>query len=244
MNEQDREDVFRAQTTNVQELERAWKLLNRQLNAQMVANNSSATLIDTKLLALLYSALAEATFSKIIHTPHGLSLAYISQIKAAVNSSGVKAGWTKCIELALHNVAASKSNHGPNIHLRLERLVHAYIFDPSLIRNKLAHGQWKIALNRANDAVNSDLTAQMAALDVIRLYRLKEALTSLAGLVEDIIESPNKAHMRDFWPRIYAMQDKQYEMSQWTLQEKLAQLRRKGEGAKFVAAKMAADIGG
>ena len=244
MNEQDREDVFRAQTTNVQELERAWKLLNRQLNAQMVANNPSAALIDTKLLALLYSALAEATFSKIIHTPHGLSLDYIDQVKAAITSNGVKAGWIKSIELALHNVAASKSNHGPNIRLRLKRLVEAYIFDPSLIRNKLAHGQWKIALNRGNDAVNAELTAQLRALDVITLYRLKEALKSLAEIVEDIIESPNKAHLRDFWTRIHAMQAKQHEMSQWTLEKKLAQLRKKAEGAKFVAEKFAADTGG
>jgi len=229
VNEKDQAEIFHAQTKNVQELERAWKHLNRQLNAQLLAKNASAVHIDTKLLALLYCALAEATFSKVIHTPNGFSLVYIEQIKAVVRKNGVKSGWTKCVELGMQDVVGTKGNHGPNVRLRLNRLINTYILDPSLIRNKLAHGQWEIALGRENDFVNTELTEKLKALNVITLYRLKDALLELAGIVEDIIESPNKAHIRDYWPRIQRLQSKQHDMSQWTLENKLAQLRVKAE---------------
>lgn len=232
MTEQDRLDVFRAQTKNVRELENSWKHLNRQLNVQLLANNAAIVNTNTKLLALLYCALAEAIFSKIIHTPKAFSLAYIDQIKGVVRQFGIKAGWVKCVELGMQNVKAIKSGHGPNVQLRLDRLITAYIFDPSLIRNKLAHGQWDIALNRENDSVNTELTAKLNSLNVIALYRLKDALSSLAGILEDIIESPNKAHMRDYWPRIYALQNQQHVMSQWTLKDKLDQLKAKADRAQ------------
>ncbi len=39
--------------------------------------------VQTKILALVFSAWAEARFSKLIHTPYGFDLNEIRQIKAA-----------------------------------------------------------------------------------------------------------------------------------------------------------------
>lgn len=227
MREEQRLEVFRAQTANVRELERSWKHVNRQLNGLLLSNNHTAVHINTKLLALVYCALAEATFSKLIHTPKGLTLDEIEQVKIATRSDGVKSGWIKCVELGMRSVQGAKSNHGPNVEQRLDRLIDQFIFDPSLLRNKLAHGQWSVALNRENDAVNVALTTELADIDVIELYRRKSALQSLAAIVEDIIESPNRAHHRDYWVHLDRFEQDQQEMANWTLAGKIAQLKEK-----------------
>ena len=227
MDEQQRNAVFHAQTQNVRELERAWSQINRQINSLILQKNSVATEINTKVLALIYCALAEALFSKLIHTPDGLALPEIDQVKAAINGQGIKNGWIKCTELAIQRVEGAKSNHGHNVQKKLREMIDSYIFDPSLVRNKLAHGQWCIALNRENSAVNADISKEIAEHDVVELYRRKHALEKLAAILEDIIESPNKAHHRDYWSHLTEFEEKQRELSKWTFERKVAQLFEK-----------------
>ena len=227
MNEQQRLSVFQAQTTNVRELERAWGHVNRQINTLIIKKDDNGVKIATKLLGLIYCALAEAIFSKLIHTPYGLELAHIEQVKTAATGQGIKHGWLKCAELAIQRVNGAKSNHGHNVLKKLSALIEAYIFDPSLVRNKLAHGQWSIALNRENTAVNLDITKEIEDHSVIELYRRKHALEKLAAIVEDIIESPNKAHHRDYWPHLIDLENKQQELAKMTLEIKVAQLFKK-----------------
>jgi len=146
MDEQERLSIFQAQTKNVRALHQAWKQINRQINASLLNNDNVSREINTKLLAVIYCALAEAVFSKLIHTPYGLTLNEIDQIKK-VGKRGVKFGWTKCAELAVRRVDGAKPNHPPNALQKLRTLIDKFIYDPSLIRNKLAHGQWRVALN-------------------------------------------------------------------------------------------------
>jgi hypothetical protein len=224
MNEQQRLSVFQAQTQNVRELKKAWAQVNRQINASLVHQNNKAVEINTKLLALIYCALAEAIFSKLIHTPHGLSLNEIDQIRNVSNQKGVKFGWTKCAELAMQSVEGEKSNHEPNVLKKLSSLIEQFIFDPSLMRNKLAHGQWCIALNHDNTAVNLDITKEVARCTIIDLYRRENALERLAAIIEDMVESPNKAHRRDYWTHLCELEDAALKMSAWTIESKVKQL--------------------
>lgn len=65
MLEQDRLDVFAAQTENVRALEQAWKHINKSINAAYANGDHSTAEIHTKLLAQVYCAFAEAVFSKV-----------------------------------------------------------------------------------------------------------------------------------------------------------------------------------
>jgi hypothetical protein len=227
MDQSQRLAVYKAQTTNVRELELAWSHTNKQINSLLITKQNKAVEITTKSLTLIYCALAESIFSKLIHTPYGLTLDEIVQVKKAANNDGVKYGWLKCAELSIRHIDGSKSGHKHNVRLRLTRLIDTYIFDPSLIRNKLAHGQWSVALNRKNDAVNNAITLEIKKHSIVELYKRKHALTSFSLIMEDIIESPNKAHHRDYWKHMTEMEETQHKLSSWTLQVKIDQLTKK-----------------
>lgn len=227
MNDQQRSEIFSAQTTNVRELERAWVHVNRQINALLLQKNDKAVEISTKVLALIYCALAEALFSKLLHTPPGFTPDEIAQVKAISSANGIKAGWLKCADLAVQRVEGAKSSHGPNVRQRLAELIELYIFDPSLVRNKLAHGQWCVALNRENTAINQEASDEIRAHTVVELYRRKHALIKLSAILEDIIESPNKAHHRDYWSHVVDLEETQKKLATWTIEGKIDQLKAK-----------------
>jgi len=230
MLDSDRNDVFAAQTINVRALEQAWKHINKAINAAYSGGDSAAAEIHTKLLAQVYCAYAEAVFSKVIHTPNGLSIDEIAQVKSKGKSDIVQA-WKKCIELSLRRVNGKSTGDIANTRQRIESLIDSYIYDPSLLRNKIAHGQWKIALNSTNTKVNVALTGKLQSITVVDLYRHKEAFQSLYRIVEDIIESPNKAHRRDYWVHITQFETSQQEMANWTVQNKISALKAKKKHA-------------
>lgn len=227
MSDPQRVEVFKAQTRNVRQLEKTWTHINRQLNVLIAKNDENGIVIQSKLLALIYCGLAESLFSKIIHTPNGLDLNSISQIKRRINAKGIKEGWLKASDLALARVASQRSNHIPNVKKKLEQLINDYIFDPSLIRNKLAHGQWVSALNSDNTDINADATAEIEAITVIDLYKKKSALDKLSAMLEDLIKSPNKAHPRDYWIHLADLEERQREMEAWTIDKKKQRLFEK-----------------
>lgn len=220
-------DIFHAQVENIHQLEHAWKHVNRQLNALLRGRNFVGASALTKVLGVIYCATAEAVFLRLIHTPNGLRPSEIKDILGAVSRYGITEGWNKTIEVSLRRVKGGQSNHKPNARKRLESLIKQHITDPSLIRNKLAHGQWKIALNRENTSVNAEITDAIEKLSVVDLYRRYRALNQIAQVVHDIVQSPNKAHWRDYWLHVEAIEAEQARMANWTLEDKLAKLEIK-----------------
>jgi len=179
------------------------------------------------MYALLFCAWAEANFSKVLHTPYGFDLGEIEQVQAAKNDDGIVAAWKKCVELGLRHLDAKRGSFKPNAQKKLTEIIDGHVFDPSLLRNKLAHGQWVVALNRKNTAVQADLTARIAALDIVVIAAWIEGHALLAQLVEHLIESPKKAFMRDWYQYVTKIEEKVVEYEKRTLDEHVKRLRAK-----------------
>jgi hypothetical protein len=228
MTPQEIEDIFHAQTKNVRELDAAWRHINRTINDALRNDNSKLASFQTRMLGLVFCSYAEVTFSKLIHTPHGLELDEIQQIKAKGKKDIVDA-WLKCLELSTSKIESTASNHIPNIKRSINTLIQNYIKEPSLIRNKIAHGQWKVSLNRDNTAVNSGITHRICELTIVDLQRYKAAFDRLSAIMEDIIESPNKAHWKFYWQHVTEFEHEQNKMSTRTLEDKITLLKKKSQ---------------
>lgn len=227
MEESARVKIFEAQVKNVRALDTAWRQLNRSVNTALVNSDKPALGVFTKLLLQVYCAYAEAVFSKTIHTPAGFSLDEIQQIKQDGSRNGIVSSWKKAVTLALAKNEVGRSNHRPNAEKKIFELIDKYILDPSLFRNKIAHGQWITALNRENTTVNETTTTRLNSLNAIDIQRFRTAFISIAKIVEDLVESPNKAHLRDYWIHITDLEENTEKMAGWTLEEKEIRLKNK-----------------
>lgn len=229
--------VFRSQTANAKELRSAMRQVHRAINAALRRNNQTTAVTFTKVYALLFCAWAEANFSKVLHTPYGFDLNEIAQVQQA-KSYGIAKAWKKCAELGLRHLEARRGSFLPNAQQNLEKIIDKYVFDPSLLRNKLAHGQWVIALNRSNDAVNQDLTNTLSQLNVITIDAWVKAHELLSLAVESLIESPKRAFMRDWYGFVSNLEEQAREAASRTLSEHVARLKKK-DAASNAAAKRA-----
>jgi hypothetical protein len=225
MNNTERLEVYQAQCVNVKAISTAFKQTKRVINDCLRKNRVVEAESHTKVLALTFCAWSEANFSKTIHTPHGFTLDEIAQIKRFSNTNGISEGWKKCIELAMRKSAAKKSNFTPNARQKLERLVAELVLEPSTLRNKIAHGQWRVPLNRANTSVNEKLEADLSKLDVVTVDTWKVRQHKLCELVELLIESPNKAFIATYWNLIEEIQDIGVKRKDWNAESKQTRLK-------------------
>jgi hypothetical protein len=218
--------VYQAQVKNVRALESSIKHVRRAINAGLRANDQPMVLAFTNTYAILFCAWAEANFSKLLHTPHGFEIPEIEQVQLA-KDSGIAAAWKKAVELGLRHLSAQRGSFKPNARQKLYNLIDGHVFDPSLLRNKFAHGQWVIALNRTNTAVQTELTTLIGELDIVKIDAWMASHRQLALLVENLIESPEKVFPRDWYTVVATLEEQIDEAEKRTLADHVAVLVRK-----------------
>ncbi|MBY8964599.1 MULTISPECIES: TM1812 family CRISPR-associated protein [Pseudomonadota] len=218
--------IFYWQNANVRKLDTAFKQVRRVLNKALINNDLALVEIQTKLLAFLYSCWTEATFYKLIHTPHCFELDEIEQIKRHIKRFGITAGWKKAVNLSLRHINASGGDI-PNRKQRIEGLLREYIEEPSQLRNKIAHGQWAVALNQNGYNKNDPLSNALNDLDFLKVERLRSGCSALAAVVESLFESPDKAFHADYYTVLTEAEERLRTMQSYSVPEHVARLRAK-----------------
>lgn len=227
--------IFQASVKNVNELSIERKHLKRLFNLCIERNEKAYFKVLTNSYALLYSSFAEVCFVKIINTPYGFNDDEINQINQEIihgraRERNLEDKWKKCLELAFKKIE-NLANDGEiqNKKLRLKRLITEFILEPSQIRNKIAHGQWKQALNSKNTDINPLTTSKIKNLDFVKIDILYLIYEKIAQTVEDLIESPEKAHFNDFYYHMTELEVLLENTKNWSLESKTQNLKEKLE---------------
>ncbi|MDF2232413.1 hypothetical protein P2H44_07580 [Albimonas sp. CAU 1670] len=218
--------IYQAQVQNARSLKTALRQVHRCVNDALRSNDQARISAFTKTYALLFCSWAEANFSKIIHTPYGFEIDEIEQIQRA-KKKGIAAAWKKAVDLGLRHLDAKRGSFQPNTKKKLYDIIDLHVFDPSLFRNKLAHGQWSVALNQQNDAIEAERTSQIAAMDVVQISSWIRGHDLLAEAIEALIESPRKAFMRDWHQYVVKLEENIRAVERRTLQQHVQNLLNK-----------------
>jgi hypothetical protein len=218
--------VFSIQTENLRELEKAWEQGNRLVNESLRLNNTAAVKIQTKLMALLFCAYTEATFSKLIHTPDALTQSDIQSLKDKFKNNSYF-GWVACLKLVVGKITSRDQTYKDDVISNVMALLKAYIKEPSEIRNRMAHGQWVIALNSKNTQESNLISAKIDNLDIVVLTKYKKSFYLTALIIEDLLESPDKAHINFYQGLVKKFNREQEKMSTWTIEGRIQKLRPK-----------------
>ena len=210
------EDIFRACTENVKYLKKQRNRILVMANKALRDNNNAELESITTLYALLYSAYVEVSFLKLIHTPHAFEEAEICQMM----TGSVSEKWTKCLELSLKKIR-SKDNLGKiaNKKQDLSRYLNKYIIQPSQMRNKVAHGQWKVCLNTDCTKINLDTTNEIKNLDFVKIDRLFSIYEKFQQCMVDLALSP-RTHYRDYYTIITELDNYISETESWSIESK------------------------
>lgn len=210
---------YLAYVINVRDFLTAATEVKRTINRSLKTNKSLTVTVQTKVYALLYSTFSEANFMKLILTPHGFDQNFVEEI---LRQESIQEKWLKCLELAFLKFSKRvKGSEIPNKSLEIKKIITKFIVDPSVIRNKIAHGQLSIALNSKNTNLNPTITDQLDKLDSVTIYRWFEINKQLCSIIEDLIESPNKAHHHFYYSKYQALEAFIDRSSSWTIETKM-----------------------
>jgi hypothetical protein len=227
MTDQEIFDLYVLQSKNVRRLKRVQTNLVKDINFYLRKNDNFQVEIKTKLLALLFSTLSEAEFIQVVHTPNGFLSSEIEKIKFAKNSK-LEDGWKLMIDLAFDKVGDWK-NKSDLLTRRnsLRKTIEDFIITPSILRNKIAHGQWEFALNRDNTKENEELTNQLKDLDVVEITKWFEIHQYLGRIIRDLIQSPKKGFHNNYWVNLTDLEKYLIKAKTWTLETKKERLKMK-----------------
>jgi len=209
------------QSENVRALSKAKSGIIKDINFQIRKSDNFQISIKTKILALLYSGWSEAQFSQITHTPDGFIYTEIIKIKKHKKQYGIAKGWYYMLELALKKVG--DKSQSKDLESRLEtlfKIVNEHIEESSIIRNKIAHGQWMFALNRENTAKNEHLTCLLDRLDPVEIEKKFEIHKYLGFIVRDLVQSPTVGFHKHYWTNIVNLEIYMNKTKDWSLESK------------------------
>ena len=219
MPNQDTYKFYQAYVINVRDFIIAEKETRRIINRTLKTRKATTVDVLTKVYALLYSTFSEASFMKMILTPHGFDQNYVNEI---LKQGSVQEKWLKCLEIAfLHFNNNSKGSEIPNKFLEIKRIIQKYIVDPSILRNKIAHGQLTIALNSKITNLNPSITAQLENIDFVTIYRWFEINKQLCAIIEDLIESPDIAHYKYYYSKFQVLESFISKSDSWSVTTKM-----------------------
>lgn len=218
------------QSRNVRHLKRVQKNMTMDINHYLIKSDSFQVNIKTKLFSLLYSALSEAQFTQILHTPFGFQHSEILKIQ---NQRSLVESWLLMLDIALQKVGDWKTNKDLETRrTTLKKIIGEYIEKPQELRNKIAHGQWIHALNSNNTKENPDTTSRIEDLNVVKISIWFEVHQYLCFIIRDLIQSPQKGFHNNYWTNMTNLEEFLKESQSWTLEKRIKELRIKYDNKK------------
>ena len=119
-----------------------------------------------------------------------------------------------------------------NKRKKLQNILDEYIIQPSIFRNKIAHGQWKVCLNSENEKINQEITNDMLELDCVKIDNLFKIYNMFQQCIEDLIESP-RTHYRDYYSQIVDLESFVEKTKMWSLESKRKKLQNSLKYRKY-----------
>ena len=211
------EKIYRACVSNVKELKKHRARLRKLVNTAIKEKKDDDLDTFTKFYALLFSAYVEVSFLKLIHTPKALDVSEITQIQRGCN---LEEKWKTCVQFAFLRINSSaNSGEIANKKQTLTRIMSEYIIAPSQMRNKIAHGQWKICLNNQCTGINDEITNEILQLDFVKIDRYFEIYNKFQQCILDLLVS-QRTHYRDYYSLITELEEYIISTKDWTIQTK------------------------
>ena len=189
--------LSRAHIKNLLTLRKATKQVNRDLNAAIKVEDELKEQLYTRLLILIWMTWAECKMNVLLTEPAQVTPRDAQFVTANANSEIER--WRLLLDMFFRSRYPGGSPSKPLDRLTLGHAnYHRYTTASGLIdrvgvyfeiRNRLAHGQWHVALNYDLSATNQELSQSIWRLTKTDTLVLKRHLTALANILGELVAS-------------------------------------------------------
>lgn len=207
--------VFEHQTQNVKFLKQVQNILWKNIKESIKNNDNISVKYKTLQYSHLYSALSEAEFIQILSTPNAFEVKDVTSIKKL---QSIEDKWDKMIDIAFDKFGSNWKSD-PDLYNKyniIKTLINNYIIKPKKLRNKIAHGQWVIALDGKNSKIDPNITNELKNLDSVKITIWFEVHKFLCSIVRDLVQSPKNAFKTNFQEHYNKLQKHINAKATWT----------------------------
>lgn len=187
--------MYEAATLNYREVEKGVTQVERAIVEAIKRSDDASVQALTRVQLLIVSVKAEARLIKILYTPHGLSVTRRNGLLSEENAierwrQTVDDGFRRHYRVRIGEDFADALDHDPLAkYTTLHSLMGNELSGIISLRNKLAHGQWILPLNRGLTSVEPAAMAALNAETTLSLRFRDRLLTQLGNIVVDLIVS-------------------------------------------------------
>jgi|GEM_PF-583016 len=232
--------LFRGWVKNVKSLNLSRsnlkRIINRILKASNPPDSNEIELLDlevieylTKSYFIIYSSYTEAMLLKLLYLPNSYTPDEVGNI-LDLKKNNIISAWLRAIDIALNkntlpvNGVVTKED----CNRKLKSITEKYLKEPSLLRNKLVHGQWSVAYNSKLLAIESDTTRKIAEIDYVKIDVWFQIFNMFADILTQLIQSPDKGFPSQYYTLIEKIELFAIKSQEWNLKSKKYELISKG----------------
>ena len=241
---------YEAYVENVKILKKNRNVLKKLFNTILLTNNQDEIKLLTIEYAMLYSTYVEASFHKLIFTPDKLldsQINSILKVRAKVKNRKVKTGeiyassietqWNKFFEICL-NKLKNDTNKGniANREKQIKTIFDEYISEKIYVRNKIAHGQWGVALTNDGTSVNHNIDINNMIDDFVRIDISFNVFDKFENILEDLLKSP-RTFFSQYYKNIEELNEYITKTKDWKLESKIIKLKDTVNRKKYLESK-------
>ena len=96
-------------------------------------------------------------------------------------------------------------------------IITNHVEKQSILRNKIAHGQWVHALNREHTKESFDFTSDLNDLDYVKIDILFKIHQFLGLIMRDLVQSPKKGFHHNYWTNIVKLKNYIEKTKNWSI---------------------------
>jgi len=232
------ETLYGYHSDNLREVTRGFGEVVELAQDALAKGQAASAQALTRICVFLLSAKVEARFYKLLYEPP-----VPAEFRALVNAPppatpSLELKWERTVKHAfalyydvpgdfLASSASTAAKAQYQAHLDgLARV--APIFG---LRNKVAHGQWRHALNNASTALNQRTTDALAAENLLTLTLKDRLSAAIVDGINDLVVS-RKTHDRDLSKHQQRLQNAQRELDTRSFEKYTAAARRREERSR------------
>ena len=223
-----RAELYDIHSQNLAAVDRAVTRIRQAANRSVAEGRHAITQDLTRVYAWLLAAKLESRLRKVLYEAPALT---DERREVVLRQRSQDKQWLRLIDEAFmqkYNVPRATGTALPLTsrfrRTELREAVSKDLLPIMQLRNKLAHGQWAVALNTSGNAVSPGLDGALKALDLLALKHQDRLIGAVADAVTDLAVS-RPTFERDFDKHFRAVEDARLRLAQGGYEEWAARQR-------------------
>ncbi len=187
------DDCYHEHCENLRMLNQGVNAVKKTLREHIAANDEHRVIIFTRIFSLIVDSWTEVRLFKLVSEYNAFSdnekKKLFSPFTKVENKWLFALEWSFCKRFGINDPSLINSHPEGIKYEKIKQTIKKDLIESRLIRNRVAHGQWRVAFNKKITRVNHDITKSLKQDNILRIQFRLVLFDALAQIIQDLAVS-------------------------------------------------------